>query len=248
MQQTISFRDIVDILKKRIYLIISIALAAVLISGVASYYLATPKYKTSTQLLINQKNNDFQILNMVGEIQANLQLINTYSAIIKSPVILDDVIRDMDLDMTPAQLNRKINVQNEQDSQVLNVSVEDPNPYHSAEIANSIASVFQDKIKNIMKVDNVTILAKAEVGEQLPPIEPKPGTNMAIGLIAGLILGMGAAFLLHYFDNTIKSEEDVERILGLPVLGVVTNIEESRTKKSNKREKKAQIRGETIGS
>ncbi|MDX8344140.1 YveK family protein [Rossellomorea sp. YZS02] len=246
MEETISLRELMDTLKKRMQLIILITLTAILVSGGVSYFLLTPVYQSSTQLLVNQAKSDQPILNQ-GEIQANLQLMKTYNVIIKSPTILDKVISDLDLDMTTSQLNEKITVGSESDSQVINLSVQDTDPEVAAEIANKTASVFQKEIPNIMNVDNVSILAKAEVGEKQSPIKPKPLLNIAIAAVVGLMLGVGLAFLLEFLDNTIKTEQEVEKLLGVPVLGSITRIEDQHEKKSRRSNQKSSVRGETIG-
>ncbi|RKJ17112.1 capsular biosynthesis protein, partial [Butyricicoccus sp. 1XD8-22] len=164
MEEIISLRELMETIRKRLNLIVLITMATVLISGIVSYFVITPIYQSSTQLLVNQAKSDQPMVNP-GEIQTNLQLINTYNVIIKSPAILDQVSEDLDLGMTVSQLNEKITVQNERDSQVVNITVQDPDPNKAVEIANQIATVFQKEIVNIMNVDNVSILAKAEVGE-----------------------------------------------------------------------------------
>ena len=77
-----------------------------------------------------------------------------------------------------------------------------------------------------MNVDNVTVLSKAEVVENQSPIKPRPMLNLAIAFVVGLMASVGLAFLLEYLDNTVKKEEDVESLLGLPVLGIVARMDE----------------------
>ncbi|GIN23165.1 YveK family protein [Siminovitchia fordii] len=247
MEETISLRELMETIRKRLNLIVLITMAAVLISGIVSYFVITPIYQSSTQLLVNQAKSDQPIVNP-GEIQTNLQLINTYNVIIKSPAILDQVNKDLDMDMTVSQLNKKITVQSEKDSQVVNVTVQDPDPSKAAEIANQIATVFQKEIVDIMNVDNVSILAKAEVGESPSPVKPKPLINIAIAFVVGLMAGVGVAFLLEYLDNTVKTEQDVEKLLELPVLGAIATFEEQDMQKMSRTERSPRLRGETVGS
>ncbi|RST74176.1 capsular biosynthesis protein [Siminovitchia acidinfaciens] len=247
MEETISLRELMETIRKRLNLIVLITMAAVLISGIVSYFVITPIYQSSTQLLVNQAKSDQPMYNP-GEIQTNLQLINTYNVIMKSPAILDQVNEDLDLEMTVSQLNEKITVQSEKDSQVVNVTVQDPDPNKAAEIANQVATVFQKEIVDIMNVDNVSILAKAEVGENPSPVKPQPLLNMAIAFIVGLMAGVGIAFLLEYLDNTIKTEQDVEKMLELPILGVIATFEEQDMQGTSRTERKPSLRGETVGS
>ena len=225
MEETISLQELFKTLKKRLALIISAIIVAVTIAGVVSYLFLTPIYQASTQILINQEKKETQQFN-AQDIQTDLQLINTYNVIIKTPAILSKVIENLDLDTTPAGLSAKIAVNSEQNSQVLNISVQDPEAYVAVDIANTTAEVFQVEIQKLMNVDNVNILSPAVLAENPSPIKPDPILNMAIAAVIGLMLGVGIAFLLEYLDTTVKSEQDIEELLGLPILGLVSPIAE----------------------
>ncbi|MDQ0216274.1 capsular polysaccharide biosynthesis protein [Oikeobacillus pervagus] len=249
MEETISLRELMQTLRKRLRLIFIITFLAALVSGVVSYFFLTPIYQTSTQILVNQSKNEQQLYS-TNEVQTNLQLINTYSVIMKSPAILNKVIKELNLEMTTDQLNEKITVQSEKDSQVVNMSVQDEDPKQAALIANKTAEVFQKEIVKIMNIDNVTILAKAVVKDDLAPIKPQPTLNIAIAVVVGLMAGVGLAFLLEYLDNTVKTEQDVENLLELPVLGMVTAIDDQEVREFTSRShKRTRLRGgESIGS
>ncbi|MEH7159001.1 YveK family protein [Neobacillus drentensis] len=249
MEETISLKELLETLKKRLVLIVSITVIAAIISGVVSYYFLTPIYQASTQILVNQKENK-QSLYQTNEVQTNLQLINTYNVIITSPAILDIVSKELDLNMTAAQLKEKITVGSEKDSQVVNLSVQDPDAKAAAQIANKTAEVFKKEISNIMNVNNVSILAKADVSENPAPIKPRPLLNVAIAIIVGLMAGVGLAFLLEYFNNTIKNEQDVEKLLGLPILGIIATIDDQKMEESAARRaaRNSQVRGENVGA
>lgn len=219
MEATISIKDIFAILRKRWKLILLFLTIPALISGIISYFLLTPVYEASTQLLVNQKNSENQIDS--NQIQTNVQMINTYSEVIKSPVILEKVIDDLNLSQNADQLSHKITISNQENSQVFSLTVQDSSPTLAVEIANAVAKTFQKEVKSIMNVDNVTLLAKAEMKNNPTPVAPSPLLNVAIAMVIGLIVGIGLAFLLEYIDNTIKDEKDIEDLLGMSVLGSV---------------------------
>ncbi|WP_040207137.1 YveK family protein [Neobacillus jeddahensis] len=249
MEETISLKELLETLKKRLLLIVSITVVAALISGIISFYFLTPTYQASTQILVNQTKNDQSAYNP-SEVQTNLQLINTYNVIITSPAILDIVAKELDLNMTAAQLKGKITVGSEKDSQVVNLSVQDEDAKVAAQIANKTAEVFKKEITTIMNIDNVSVLAKADVSDNPAPIKPRPLLNVAIAMVVGLMAGVGIAFLLEYFNSTIKNEQDVEKILGLPILGVIATIDDQQMEQLTARRaaRKTQVRGETLGS
>ncbi|MDN7241722.1 Wzz/FepE/Etk N-terminal domain-containing protein [Planococcus sp. N028] len=229
MEETISLQELFATLKKRMGLIVILTLLAIIIAGVVSYKMLTPIYETSTQILVNQEKTDAsQLLNQ--NIQTDLQLINTYSVIIKSPAILGPVSEQLDLGLTVEQLNSKITVTNAENSQVVNVSVQDPDPAIAVDIANTTASVFQEEIQQLMKVDNVSILSPAVLKENPAPVAPNPMMNMAIAAVIGLMLGVGIAFLLDYLDTTLKNDQDIEDVLDIPLLGVISPIKEETQK------------------
>lgn len=229
-EETISLQEVFEIIRKKIALILIITFSAAAISAIVSFFLITPKYERSTQLLVNrsQVSENFS----TNEVQTNIQLINTYSEIILSPRILDIAAKELEGlieiengEITASYLKGKITVNNQNNSQVLNISVEDTDPHRAALIANKVAEVFQREIPSIMNVDNVNILSEADVPEDLSPVSPKPLLNIAIAFVVGLMLGVGLAFLIEYFDNTIKTEQDIEKYLELPVLGVITTFD-----------------------
>ena len=248
MEETISLKELFQTLKKRLSLIIIITAIATATSGIVSYFLLTPIYQSSTQILVNQSKNDQQQVYNAGEVQTNLQLINTYNVIIKSPAILDKVIEKEKLEMSAGALNGLITVASEQDSQVVNITVQNEDPKKAADIANSIATTFQKEISNIMNVDNVSILTKAQLGENPSPVKPQPVMNMAIAFVVGIMAGVGLAFLLEYLDNTIKTEQDIEKQLGLPVLGAITTINMDDDMKEQPTQATLRTRGESVGS
>ncbi|WP_096550709.1 YveK family protein [Ureibacillus thermosphaericus] len=246
MEETISLYDIFKVLRKRIVLILSIAIVATLTAAIISFYILTPIYQASTQILVNQKPNEHQNQIQSQDIQANLQLINTYNVIIKSPVILNKVIEILDLNTTPVVLSNQITVSNANNSQVVNISVQDEQAYLAVDIANTVAKVFEEEIKQLMNVDNVNILSPAELPENPSPVKPNKMLNMAIALVIGLMIGVGLAFLLEYLDTTIKTEKDVEELLNLPIIGFISKIPDSNREVPTTVKSKQTVRREKV--
>ena len=225
IEETISLHDLLKVVRKRFVFIMSTAIFAVIITGVISYFFLTPIYQASTQILINQKQTE-QIQVSAQDIQTNIQLINTYIVIIKSPAILTKVIEILDMDTTPDLLEKRIKVETTQDSQVIKISVNDPEHYRSVDIANTIVEVLQEEIQILLNVNNVYILSPAVYLENPLPAKPNPLLNMTIAAVSGLMIGVGMAFLINYLDITVRTERDIEELLGFPVIGIVSPISE----------------------
>ncbi|RLQ86726.1 Wzz/FepE/Etk N-terminal domain-containing protein [Planomicrobium sp. Y74] len=225
MEETISLQDLFKTIRKRLGLIALLTILAITIAGVISFLVLTPVYQTSTEILVNQSPTETgQLTNQ--NIQTDLQLINTYSGIIKSPVILGPVVEELNLDLSTEQLNDRITVSNADQSQIVNIAVQDEDPATAVDIANTTATIFESNIQDLMNVDNVTILSPAVLKENPSPVAPNPMLNMAIAAVVGLMLGVGIAFLLDYLDTSMKDQQDIEDVLGLPLLGIVSPIVE----------------------
>lgn len=246
MEETISLQDLFKTLKKHLGLIIVTMMAAVTIAGAVSFLLLTPIYENSTQILVNQEQTEAsQLTNQ--NIQTDLQLINTYSVIIKSPAILDQVIGQLNLGISSDELNQKITVNTAENSQVVNVTVRDEDPAQAVAIANTTAEVFESEIQQLMNVDNVSILSPAILKENPSPVAPNPILNMAIAAVVGFMLGVGIAFLREYLDTSMKTEQDIEDILGVPLLGVISPIKEEAKIKNSSSEKNRRKAGTSNG-
>jgi len=226
MEETISLKEIFDVIMKRWKMIVSITVGAALLAALISFLILTPIYEANTQFIVNQTEEQQPENAQIdsGTIQTNVELINTYNVIIKSKAILDEVAEELGLNESVEALENKIEVSSEEDSQVVTVTVKDPDAQQATDIANTTVKVFQDRIPDLMNVDNVNILSAAEKKADQSPVEPRPKLNMAIAIVLGAMVGVGVAFLLEYLDTTIRTEEDVEQILDVPIIGVISSI------------------------
>ncbi|WP_163538979.1 Wzz/FepE/Etk N-terminal domain-containing protein [Gracilibacillus sp. YIM 98692] len=234
MEETISLKEIFDIIKKRILLIILLIVGAAGISAVVSFFVLTPSYQSSTQFIVNQDTNEGNQFDY-NQIRTNVEIINTYNDIIKSNRILEQVVDELNLNLTAGALGEKMTVSSSDGSQVVTLTVEDYNPALAVDIANTTVETFREDLPVLMNVNNVSILTPAELAANPTPVSPKPVLNIAIAIVLGAMVGVGLAFLLEYLDNTYKNEQDIEERLQLPVLGVVSHITDEDVAKTNAR-------------
>lgn len=219
MEKTLDLSMFITALKKNWKLFILIPVVFVVISLLITIFLMKPKYEANTQVLVNQKESNEQY--RAQEVQSNIQLVNTYSEILKSPRILEDVAKK-DKNLSASEIGNMLIVTKQADSQILNVSVENHSKADAERIANEIVSVFSKDMPKIMDIDNVSILSKAD--GTASKVSPNLSQNLAIGLVLGLVLTIVIIIFKELFDRRIKTEEDVIRELDIPVLGSIHKL------------------------
>lgn len=227
MEEEISLFELFDVIKKRLSMIVSLGLIGLIIASIFTFFIATPQYNATTQILVNRTTESTEGIQL-NDINTNVQMINTYKDIIKGPVILDEVSQNLDMGLTASYLSSKIEIATQENSQVFSLTVLDENPYDAAEIANSVANTFQNEIGNIMNVDNVTIISEAIANTS--PVSPNSPLNLLIGLLLGLVVGVGLAFVYEFLDKTVKDEKFIVEQLGWTNLGKVSEMSEEELK------------------
>ncbi|MDK9877467.1 YveK family protein [Staphylococcus equorum] len=217
MESTLDLTKILRILKNNLKLLIILPLVCLLISAIVTLFFLDEEYQASTQVLVNQKESDSQM--MAQEVQSNIQLVNTYSEIVKSPRILDKVSKELNRKYSASELSSMLTVTNQAKSQLLNIDVVSKSGKDSEKIANKLAEVFSDEVPDIMNVDNASILSTAD--DTTKQVAPKTMINLVMGIVIGLIIALIIIFIKEIFDKRIKSETDVENELEIPVLGSI---------------------------
>lgn len=222
------------IFKKKIFVILSVIICAI-IGILYTKFMVTPMYSSystvvlskpedSTNITVNSTNETTSNSITQNDITLNPKLISTYSEIMKSRTVAEQVINELNLDISENELMSNISVSAKDDTEMLKISVSNKDPQTAAQIANSITEVFKVKIKEIYNIENVTIIDKAIASSA--PYNVNYLKNGAIFGIIGGIACCGILFLLFYFDTRIKSKEEVEELLNLEVLAVIPEIKE----------------------
>lgn len=215
--------DVLYLLRKlwsRKFFIIFIALVVGTIALLGSVFLIKPKYTSTTRIYVVSRTAD-SITNQ--DLQAGSYLVKDYQEVITSNEVLSSVIDKEKLSLTPNELSSMISVTIPTDTRVISISVEDDNAQEATTIANTVREVAAEKIKAVTKVDDVTTLEAAEVPKE--PSSPNIKRNTLIGVIVGGGLAVISIIILEVLDDRVRRPEDIEDVLGLPLLGIVPDID-----------------------
>lgn len=223
MEETISLQELIGVLKKRIGLIIVCMFLGLGVAGIVTFFVITPKFSSQAQLIVRLPQNE---TTNVNDINGNLQMINTYKDLIKSDTVMNEVQQrlktEFDSDVSVEALSESVSVNQSPNSQMFSIISKMTDPIVAQNIANQTALVFQEQAKDMVNVDKITIISAATAN--VTPVSPNDKLNLVIGIALGIVLGIGAAFILELFDKTIKDDSFVEDELGFTVLGIVPNM------------------------
>lgn len=219
--EEIDLKEMFDYFKSKIMWII---ISLVIIVGAGNVYTIltrVPMYRSSTTIVLVNDNSKSGYNST--ELQLNKNLVSTYAEIIKSRKVLKQVISNLDLKCTSAELSSNITVEAVENTEIIKISVGNDDSERAAQIADEIASVFSSEIKKIYKLNNISVVDKAE--KNINPYNINYLKDNVIYIAVALILSCGFIFIMFYFDTTIKTSEEIEKKLGLTVLGIVPKAE-----------------------
>lgn len=202
MNGKITFDSLLDLLKKNFHTLIWWMIGCFAVTAIFTVYLIVPMYQATSRIVVNQTESSSANITST-DISTNISLINTYQSIIMEPIILEEVLSKTASDDSLQELSNKITFQNDQESLVFGITVEDEDPYMAAELANSISEIFQTKIGEILPVQSVTILSEAV--PNTAPISPNVIQNLLFGALLGLFIGLLQIFLKTLLDKRVKS-------------------------------------------
>lgn len=223
MEQELELIELWQIFSKRWKMIILVTLLAALICAAVSLFLIKPQYVASSTLMVMKPVEAEQIL--YQDIQVSRQLADTYQVVVHSRRVLDKVTRSLNLPYTHEQMQEKVKVSSVQDTEIITIDVTDTDPYLAARMSNLIAQTFMQEVTEIMNIDNVSLIDEAAVPDN--PVSPRVGLNIAVAMVLGFMVAVGLALLQHYLDQTLKTTEEVENLLGLTVLGTIPMMEDN---------------------
>jgi len=204
-------------LKKRIIIIVAACLVCAVAGFLGTKLFITPEYTTDTRMYVLNRSSENNVVSSDFTISNNI--LNDYKVLITGQNVTKEVISRLGLNMKPSALSKKITVTSPENTRVLQINITDTDPKKAADIANTVREVASQQIKQIMDVDAVQTVYEAEVPQE--PSGPNTMRNTALAGIIGLVIAVGVYAVIFILDDTIRTEEDVTRYLGLGTLGVI---------------------------
>lgn len=223
MTDEIDLLELASEILKRLHLVL---LAALICASVAFGYTKlaiTPLYESSVSMIVNSRQETNPTLTN-DQITSSQKLVATYSVIIKSNTVLNQVIDNLDLDMNYNQLSSAITVKAVNDTQIMNVAVRNPNPLTAYDIAREITVIAPDMLVDTVEAGSCKVISQVTVGER--PVSPNVMKNTMLGFAVGLVIAIG--IIVVWFitkERHIVTDDDVQKYLDLPVLGVIPELE-----------------------
>lgn len=218
-EMEIDLLELLMVMKKHLSAILLAGIVGLVIMFAYTSFLVTPLYSASSMMYVMPDNSNSMNSSTLSDMQVGQQLTSDYSSMIKSRSFMEDVIKKLNLTIDYQQLLEKVEVTNPTSSRILQVTVNDPNPQTAVDIANEMASVAESKLKEITGMQAIKIYEEAAVPDR--PSSPSLKKNCALGLLAGFVLAMAVITILYLLDDTIKTEDDIEKYLGMTTLAVL---------------------------
>ena len=208
-------------LRHRLWIIILALVIGGAGAGLFSKKVLSPIYESTSMVYVLSKETTLASL---ADLQIGSQLTKDYSVIIKSRPVLEEVIEKQNLDMTTEELSKMISIDNPKDTRILSITVSDVDPMRAQAIVNEITKDSSSYIADIMEM-----VPPKTIEEGVAAIKPSSPSVRKNAMLGGLGLAFAACGLICVkviMDDTIKSEEDIEKYLGMSVLAVIPDVKE----------------------
>lgn len=241
-EMEIDLKELLFEFKKKLWLIL---LAAIIGSGIAGAFSALvmkPQYTSSSMLYVLSKETT---LTSLADLQIGTQLTNDYRVLVSSRPVLEVVIEELGLDMSYETLTGKLSISNPADTRILTLTVTDGDPVMAKTIVDAITDRVSEYIGDIMEMEAPKVIEYGQVS--MNPVSPNIMRNTAVGGMLGIVLVCGIVTILVITNDTVQTEEDVEKYLGLSTLAVIPAVDRKQTEQLGTRRRRRRKENDTKG-
>lgn len=225
--EVIDLTEILSAVRQHLLELIFVTLVAALVGFTASKFLMNPKYDSSALMIVNTRQ-DVNANVTSDQINSATKLVSTYSIIIKSDTVLQQVIDNLGLNLTYAKLNKRVTVAAVDDTQVMKITVQSDSPEWARQVCEQIITVAPDVIKEAVEAGSVKVISNPSLATE--PVSPNIEKNTMLAAAVGFVLVISIIVLQVLLDNKINTEEDVTKYLDMTVLGVIPQYDQGGKK------------------
>ncbi len=225
--EVIDLTEILSAVRQHLLELIFVTLVAALVGFTASKFLMNPKYDSSALMIVNTRQ-DVNANVTSDQINSATKLVSTYSIIIKSDTVLQQVIDNLGLNLTYAKLNKRVTVAAVDDTQVMKITVQSDSPEWARQVCEQIITVAPNVIKEAVEAGSVKVISNPSLATE--PVSPNIMKNTMLAAAVGFVLVIGIIVLQVLLDNKINTEEDVTKYLDMTVLGVIPQYDQGGKK------------------
>ncbi len=225
--EVIDLTEILSAVRQHLLELIFVTLVAALVGFTASKFLMNPKYDSSALMIVNTRQ-DVNANVTSDQINSATKLVSTYSIIIKSDTVLQQVIDNLGLNLTYAKLNKRVTVAAVDDTQVMKITVQSDSPEWARQVCEQIITVAPDVIKEAVEAGSVKVISNPSLATE--PVSPNIMKNTMLAAAVGFVLVISIIVLQVLLDNKINTEEDVTKYLDMTVLGVIPQYDQGGKK------------------
>ncbi|MBO4816598.1 MAG: hypothetical protein J5507_06940 [Clostridia bacterium] len=232
--EELDLKELFDLFMSKIFQVLIIVIAFIGIGVVYTLGFVEPKYSAKTTLVLaSASGSEASNAITTTDINLNSKLVSTYGEIVKSDSVVGTVIENLKLDIKDSELKKQVSVTAVEDADIIRITVTNENADEAAKIANEIATVFSDKVKELYKINNINILDKAV--PDYTPSNINHTKDVIIFAFIGAVISVAYVLIANMLDTTIKSTEDIEKGFGIPVLVSIPLIDNITNVKGGKR-------------
>lgn len=228
----IDLRELFFVYKKKIWMILITGVITAALVAIYTITLIRPLYTSSTMLYILNKTTSITSL---ADMQLGTQLTKDYKVLVTSRPVTSQVIENLDLNLDHEKLLKKVKVDNPADTRILTISVVDTDPVMAKAIADEFAIIASQRMADIMDTVPPNIVEEGNL--PIKKTSPSVTKNTVIGGGAGIVIAMAVILVLFILNDTLKTPEDIEKYLGLNVIGLIPAFEEDAGKHSKRKRK-----------
>lgn len=241
-EMEIDLKELLFAFKKKLWLILLAAILGSGIAGALSALVMKPQYTSSSMLYVLSKETT---LTSLADLQIGTQLTNDYRVLVSSRPVLEVVIEELGLDMSYETLTGKLAISNPADTRILTLTVTDGDPVMAKTIVDAITDRVSEYIGDIMEMEAPKVIEYGQVS--MNPVSPNIMRNTAVGGMLGIVLVCGIVTILVITNDTVQTEEDVEKYLGLSTLAVIPAVDRKQTEQLGTRRRRQRKENDTKG-